>query len=93
MTLATLDPAKAASARSYDGLTQDEIDLRVMGFTTVIRAIADKGLATPEDFGRDASNTSCDFDSRQEALRRVRSRHSVHRGSTRRNHRSRRAES
>ncbi len=28
-----------------------------MGFTTVIRAIADKGLATPEDFGRDASQS------------------------------------
>lgn len=57
MTLATLDQAKAAWALSYDGLTQDEIDLRVMGFTTVIRAIADKGLATPEDFGRDASQS------------------------------------
>jgi alkylmercury lyase len=50
-----LDEAKAAWARVYEGLSQEEIDQRVMGFTALVRGIAEVGAVTPEDFSRDTS--------------------------------------
>ncbi len=50
-----LDEAKVAWARSYEGLTDEEVDRRVMGFTALVRGIAANGVVTPEDFSRDTS--------------------------------------
>jgi alkylmercury lyase len=50
-----LEEAKAAWARAYAGLTQEEIDQRVMGFGALVRGIAVAGAVTPEEFGRSTS--------------------------------------
>lgn len=53
MTLEALDEAKAAWARVYDGLSPEEVDRRVLGFTALVRGIAANGKVSPEDFSRD----------------------------------------
>ena len=55
MSRPALEQAKAAWARQYDGLTQEEVDQRVLGFSALVRGIAAKGAVTPEDFSRDMS--------------------------------------
>ncbi len=55
MRRSALEEAKAAWGRAYEGLTQQEIDRRVMGFTALVRGIAANGVVTPEDFSRDTS--------------------------------------
>ena len=46
----SLETAKSAWASNYAGLSQPEIDLRVRGFTTLVRAIAADGVVSPERF-------------------------------------------
>ena len=53
MSRSLLEEAKAAWARAYAGLTQEQIDQRVAGFTALVRGIAKTGAVTPEDFGRE----------------------------------------
>ena len=48
-----LGDAKAAWGRSYEGLTQGEIDRRVLGFTALIRGIAASGGVSAREFGRE----------------------------------------
>ncbi|MCZ6463820.1 MAG: organomercurial lyase [Proteobacteria bacterium] len=50
MTAFTLDDAKRAWARSYEGLGQEEIDQRVLGFAALVRGIAQQGAVSPEEF-------------------------------------------
>jgi alkylmercury lyase len=47
-----LERAKRAWAHSYDGLSQDEVDRRVVGFTALVRGIAERGAVTAADFSR-----------------------------------------
>lgn len=47
-----LDEAKAAWARSYDGVSQETIDRQIRGFAALVRGIAETGAVTPSDFGR-----------------------------------------
>lgn len=55
MSLTALEEAKAAWSRVYEGLTQKEIDQRVMGLSTLVRGIAQVGAVTPADFSRSTS--------------------------------------
>lgn len=55
MSRAALEEAKGAWSRGYEGLTQKEIDQRVMGFGALVRGIAVAGAVTPEEFGRSTS--------------------------------------
>ena len=48
--MSSLETAKSAWASNYAGLSQPEIDLRVRGFTTLVRAIAADGVVSPERF-------------------------------------------
>ena len=50
MTTSTLDEAKRAWASAYAGLSQNEIDVRVRGFTEIVRAIATEGTLSPDAF-------------------------------------------
>ena len=52
MTDYTLEDAKRAWASTYDGLSQDEIDLRVRGLTALVRAVLDEGAISPERFAK-----------------------------------------
>lgn len=49
-----LEMAKAAWARGYEGLSQEEIDRRVLGLAALIRGIAKTGSITPDEFGNQA---------------------------------------
>ena len=49
--MASVDDAKRAWARSYDGLGQEEIDQRVLGFAALVHGIAGHGTVSPEEFG------------------------------------------
>ena len=55
MSRSALEDAKAAWARVYEGLAQEEIDRRVMGFSTLVRGIADASAITPDEFSRTSS--------------------------------------
>ncbi len=55
MSRTALEDAKAAWARAYEGLTREEIDQRVMGFSALVRGIADAGAVTPDEFSRTTS--------------------------------------
>ncbi len=54
-----IDAAKRAWARSYEGLGQEEIDQRVLGFSALVQGIAEHGAVSPQEFaaelGIDAS--------------------------------------
>ncbi len=52
MSGARLDEVKAAWARVYAGLSQEEINQRVRGFAALVRGIAKTGAVTPDDFRR-----------------------------------------
>lgn len=52
MSERALDTAKAAWARGYQGLSQQETDRRVHGLAALIRSIAKTGAVTADDFGR-----------------------------------------
>ena len=51
MAAFTVDDAKQAWARSYEGLGQEEIDQRVLGFAALVQAIAGHGAVSPDEFG------------------------------------------
>ncbi len=51
MAAFTLDDAKQAWARSYEGLGQEEIDQRVLGFAALVQGIAGHGAVSPDEFG------------------------------------------
>ena len=55
MSGSALEDAKASWARAYEGLTQDEIDQRVRGFSALVRGIANAGAVTPDEFARSTS--------------------------------------
>lgn len=50
MSVSALIEAKQAWASAYVGLSQEEINSRVRGFTVMVRAIAESGFLTPETF-------------------------------------------
>ena len=54
----TLDEVKAAWARGYEGLSQEEIDRRVRGFATLVRGIAKTGTVTPDEFCRQTGSSA-----------------------------------
>ena len=54
MTGHTFTQAKAAWATQYAGLSQEEIDQRVAGFSILVRGIAKKGAVASEEFAREA---------------------------------------
>ena len=58
MSGAGLQAARAAWAHAYEGLTQEEIDRRVLGFTALVRGIARTGAVTPEEFSRETALSS-----------------------------------
>ncbi len=58
MSGAGLQEARAAWAHAYEGLTREEIDRHVLGFTALVRGIARTGAITPEDFSRDTALNS-----------------------------------
>jgi alkylmercury lyase len=58
VTRTALEQAKAAWGRAYEGLAQQQIDERVMGFTALVRGIAERGGITPEEFRRNTSLSS-----------------------------------
>lgn len=47
-----LEAAKRAWARSYEGLQQDQIDQRILGFTALVRGIAENGAVSAAELGR-----------------------------------------
>ncbi len=51
MAAFTLDDAKRAWARGYEGLSQQQIDQRVLAFRALLQGIADHGAVSPEEFG------------------------------------------
>jgi alkylmercury lyase len=53
----TFAEAKAAWATQYAGLSQEEIDQRVAGFSILVRGIAKQGAVTSEEFAREAELT------------------------------------
>ncbi len=61
MSHAGLDPleeARVAWAHAYEGLTQEQIDQRVLGLGALIRGIARTGAVTPEEFSRETTLSS-----------------------------------
>ena len=48
----TVDEVIRAWAATYAGMSQEEIDLRVRGFTSMVRAIAEESPVSPERYGR-----------------------------------------
>ncbi len=50
MVAFSLDDAKRAWARSYEGLSQEQIDQRVLAFSALLQGIADHGAVSPEEF-------------------------------------------
>ena len=50
MSVSALLEAKQAWASAYAGLSQEEINSRVRGFTVMVRAIAESGFLTRETF-------------------------------------------
>lgn len=55
MSRTALEHAKASWALAYEGLTQEEIDQRVMGFGVLVRGIAEAGAVTPDEFSHNIS--------------------------------------
>jgi alkylmercury lyase len=49
-TVPRLERAKHAWASQFAGLSQVEVDERVRGFATIVRAIAEHGMLSPERF-------------------------------------------
>jgi alkylmercury lyase len=45
-----LEQAKRAWATNYAGLSQDQIDRLVLGFSTLVRGIAQAGAVSPQEF-------------------------------------------
>ena len=45
-----LEEAKRAWATNYAGLSQEQIDGRVLAFATLVRGIARAGAVSPEEF-------------------------------------------
>jgi alkylmercury lyase len=45
--MSELERARQAWGRAYEGLSQEEIDRRVRGFTTIVRGIARDGVVKP----------------------------------------------
>ncbi len=45
--MASVDDAKRAWARSYDGLGQEEVDQRILGFAALVHGIAGHGAVPP----------------------------------------------
>ena len=50
MSRYSLEDAKAAWARPYEGLRQEEIDQRVLGFAALVQGVARRGAISPEEF-------------------------------------------
>ncbi len=50
MAAFSLDDAKRAWARSYEGLSEEDIDQRVLGFAALVQGIARAGAVSPEAF-------------------------------------------
>ncbi len=46
----TLEDAKKAWGRAYDGLSREEVNRRIRGFATLLRGIAHSGSVSPEEF-------------------------------------------
>ncbi len=53
MAALTVDDAKQAWARSYEGLGQEEIDQWVLGFAALVQGIASHGAVSPVEFGKE----------------------------------------
>ncbi len=53
MAAFTVDDAKQAWARSYEGLGQEEIDQWVLGFAALVQGIASHGVVSPVEFGKE----------------------------------------
>lgn len=50
--MSALERAKRAWATEYDGLSAEDVERRVAGFTTMIRVISEDGVVTPERFAK-----------------------------------------
>ena len=52
MSRRDLEEAKRAWGRGYEGLSKEEIDQRVVGFTALVRGIAENGAVTAAEWSR-----------------------------------------